>query len=299
MMIKAIFKDPRHYQLLTLSALLIFGVATRAFEVSTLQIAAIFASALGVQFLGSLMTAIRFEPRSAMITALSLSLLLRSDGLAPLMIAAAIGVSAKFMLRFDGKHVFNPANIAIVSLLVLSQTAMPSSGLGAAWTTPGQWGTAIWLAAALAGAGLFVTYRAARFDVPLIFLGTYAALIIVRALWLGDPLAIPMLRLQNGALILFAFFMISDPKTTPDGAIARAVFAAGAALIAYGLSYHFYISDGIFYALAAMCVIRPLIERFDPAPHYRWGDPVTRPQFLNRPFHKHRPRPSARPLPAE
>ena len=289
-MVKAIFRDPRHYQLAVLSVLLAFGVTTRAFEIAPLQVASIFATALFVQFLGSFMTAVRFDPRSAMITSLSLSLLLRADAIAPLMIAAAIGVGSKFMFRLYGKHVFNPANAGIVALLIMSQTVMP----GAAWTTPGQWGTAIWLAAAIAGAGLFVTYRAARFDVPLIFLGAFAALIIARALWLGDPLAIPFLRLQNGALILFAFFMISDPKTTPDGAIARAVFAAAAALIAYVLTFHFFISDGIFYALAGVCLLRPLIEALDPAPHYQWGDPVSRPQILTRLL---RPRPT--PLPAE
>ncbi|WP_428409835.1 RnfABCDGE type electron transport complex subunit D [Hyphococcus sp.] len=298
-MAKAIFnhpllRDPRHYQLATLGSLLAFGVTTRAFEISPLQIAAIFATSLFVQFLGSFMTAVRFEPRSAMITSLSLSLLLRADALAPLMIAAAIGVGSKFMFRLYGKHVFNPANAGIVALLLMSQTVMP----GAAWTASGQWGSAIWLAATLAGAGLFVTYRAARIDVPVIFLGTFAALIIARALWLGDPLAIPLLRLQNGALILFAFFMISDPKTTPDGALARGIFAGAAALTAYALTYHFFISDGIFYALAALCLIRPVIEAFDPAPHYRWGDPVSPPHFLSR-LLRPRPHPKPHTLPAE
>ncbi len=289
-----LFKDPRHYQLATLSALLAFGVTTRAFEISPIQIAAIFAAALMVQLLGSFMTATRFDPRSAMITSLSLSLLLRADTFAPLMIAAAIAVGSKFMFRLYGKHVFNPANAGIVALLLLSQTTMP----GAAWTPSGQWGTALWLAAALAGAGMIVTYRAARLDVPLIFLGGFAALIVARALWLGDPLAIPLLRLQNGALVLFAFFMISDPKTTPDGALARGFFAAAAALIAYIMTYHFFISDGIFYALAIMCVLRPLIEAFDPAPHYRWGDPVSPPRWLFR-FLPRPTRARPHPLPAE
>ena len=287
---KGFLKDPRHYQIATLSALLAFGVTTRAFDISPLQIAAILVTALSVQFLGSFMTAVRFEPRSALITTLSLSLLLRADALAPLMIAAALAIGSKFTLRLYGKHVFNPANIGIVALLILSATIMPD----AAWTTPGQWGTALWLAAALAGAGMLVTYRASRIDVPLIFLGTFAALIIIRALWLGDPLAIPMLRLQNGTLVLFAFFMISDPKTTPDGAMARAFFASAAAFIAYVMSYHFFMSDGIFYALAIMCLLRPLIEALDPAPHYRWGDRVSRPLFLARLFN-----PRAHPLPAE
>lgn len=291
---RLLFKDARHYQILTLAAVLAFGLAMRAFAISPLQIGAIAAAALAAQYLGSFMTATRFDPRSALITALSLSLLLRADGVTPLIIAALIGVGSKFMFRIHDKHIFNPANAGIVALLLLSEGPL----LDAVWTTPGQWGTALWFAMLLAGAGLFVTYRAARFDVPLIFLGAFAVLIFARALWLGDPLSIPFLRLQNGALILFAFFMISDPKTTPDGAVARAVFAASAALIAYILTYHFYIADGLFYALAIVCIARPLLEAFNPAKRYQWGDPVSPLSLPARLKHK-RKEPAPQALPAE
>ncbi len=259
-------KDPRVFQIVALSALLAFGVTQRAFEIQPLHMAAVFSAAVATQWLGAFMMAMRTDFRSPLITALSLTLLLRADQAWPLAAAAAIAVGSKFALRAGGKHLFNPANIGIVAMVGLTD---------AAWTTPGQWGAAIWLAAVIAGVGFFVAYRAARLDTPLIFLATFAALILARALWLEDPLAIPFLRLQNGALILFAFFMISDPKTTPDGASARAAFAAGAALVAYILTYHFFISDGLFYALALMCLVRPLMEWLDPAARYQWGDPPT------------------------
>ncbi len=271
--LSALFRDPRHYQILTLAGLLAFGWGTGAFEIAPNQFVAVALAACAAQALGSFLIAIKPDFRSALITALSLSLLLRADAAWPLAAAAAIAVGSKFSLRLYGKHIFNPANIAMVAMLLATD---------AVWTTPGQWGTAIWFAALLAGAGLFVTYRAARFDVPLIFLGVFAALLFLRALWLGDPLSIPLLRLQNGALILFAFFMISDPKTTPDGSIARAFFAAGAAFLAYLLIFHFFIADGLFYSLAIMCLVRPALEWADPAPHYRWGDPVRAPPIFRR-----------------
>ena len=284
-----LFRDPRHYQIATLSSLLAFGWIANVFEVALLQFAALAAAACLTQALGSFLIAVKPDYRSALVTALSLTLLLRADAVWPLVLAAVIAIGSKFILRLGGKHVFNPANIAIVAMVLLTN---------AAWTTPGQWGTAVWFAALLAGAGLFVTYRAARFDVPLIFLGTFAALLFARALWLGDPLSIPLLRLQNGALILFAFFMISDPKTTPDGSIARAFFAAGAALLTYILIWHFYVTDGLFYSLAVMCVLRPLLEWADPAPHYRWGDPVRAPPALRR-LTSRRASASRHPAPAE
>ena len=270
MIIANLAKDPRHYQLVTLASLLSFGWFGRAFEIDAQQFLAITATACLVQALGSFLIATRPDFRSALITAFSLTLLLRADTALPLMAAAAIAVGSKFTLRLNDKHIFNPANIGIVAMLLAS---------GAVWTTPGQWGAPIWFAFALTGVGFFVTYRSARFDTPLIFLGVFAALLFARALWLGDPLAIPLLRLQNGALLIFAFFMISDPKTTPDGAIARAVFATGAAIIAYILIQHLFISDGLFYALAAMSLTRPLLELADPAPRYLWGQAVSRPKL--------------------
>ena len=78
--------------------------------------------------------------------------------------------------------------------------------------------------------GGLVVMRAARSDVTLAFLGAYLALVFGRSLWLGEPMAIPLHRLQNGALLLFAFFMISDPRTTPDSRLGRILFATLVAL---------------------------------------------------------------------
>ncbi len=269
--LRAGLPDPRWFQIAALGAFLAFGATERAFAIAPFDIAAIFATAIATQWAMSAVFAIKFEAKSALITALSLTLLLRANEIWPLALAAFVAIASKFLVRARGKHVFNPANIGIVAVTLLS---------GAAWTTPGQWGTAVWLAAIIAGAGFFVTYRASRLDVPLIFLGVFAALIFVRALWLGDPLAIPMHRLQNGALILFAFFMISDPKTTPDSFRLRALFAAGTALLSYDFIYHFYRADGVFYALALACLVRPAIELSDHARRHQWSDPPAR---LSRP----------------
>lgn len=260
---QALPRDPRYFQIAALTTLLLFGLTQRAFDIPLAHFAGIVLAASATQWLGALMIASRADFKSPLITALSLTLLLRADSVWPLMAAAAIAVGSKFTARLGGKHLFNPANLGIVAMVLFTDLV---------WTTPGQWGSATWLAAIMAGGGFFVAYRAARIDVPLVFLGTFGALIFARALWLGDPLSIPLLRLENGALILFAFFMISDPKTTPDGAIARAAFSASVAALAYVLSYHYFITDGLFYALAIMCVVRPVMEFFNPASRYQWGD---------------------------
>ena len=75
-------------------------------------------------------------------------------------------------------------------------------------------------------AGGLVVNRAARSDVTFAFITFYMALVFGRSLWLGEPMAIPLHRLENGALLLFTFFMISDPRTTPNSRAGRIVFAA-------------------------------------------------------------------------
>jgi len=260
-------KDPRWFQITALTTLLFFGLTQRAFEIPLINFTAIMVTACAVQWLASTMIASKTDLKSPLITALSLTLLLRAETVWPLMAATAIAIGSKFILRIGGKHIFNPANIGIVVMVLFTDLT---------WTTPGQWGSTTWLAAVMAAGGFYVAYRAARIDVPLIFLGTFAALIFARALWLGDPLSIPLLRLENGALVLFAFFMISDPKTTPDGTVARAVFSASVAALAYILSYHYFITNGLFYALAILCIVRPVMEFFNPATRYRWGDAPTR-----------------------
>ena len=104
-------------------------------------------------------------------------------------------------------------------------------------------------------------------------MGFWSAALLGRAAWLGDPPAIPLHQLQSGALLLFAFFMISDPKTTPDGAIARALFCILTAIAAFVLQFNYFNSDGIFLALAGMCLLRPLFELFDRSRPYQWSDP--------------------------
>ena len=62
------------------------------------------------------------------------------------------------------------------------------------------------------------------------FIAFYCALMFGRSIYLGEPMAIPLHRLESGALLLFTFFMISDPKTTPDSRAGRVLFAGAGRL---------------------------------------------------------------------
>jgi Na+-transporting NADH:ubiquinone oxidoreductase subunit NqrB len=266
--------DPRLYQIAVLSSLLAWGIFGLELEVRPEVAAATVATALAVQWLGTRAVRLRgvplrFDPRSALISSLSLTLLLRTTSPALGALAAVLAVGSKFVIRVPGprddrlgsKHVFNPANFGIVAMLLLTDRA---------WVSPGQWGSAALAAFAVASVGFLVVRRAERSDVTWAFLLFYGGLLFGRALWLGDPLAIPRHQLANGALLVFAFFMISDPKTTPDSRPGRVLFAllvaAGAGVVQFAL----YQPAGPIWALAALAPAVPLIDRWLPGGRYRW-----------------------------
>jgi len=116
-----------------------------------------------------------------------------------------------------------------------------------------------------------VVHRAARSDVTIAFLAVYLGLLFGRSLWLNEPLAIPLHRLESGALLLFSFFMISDPKTTPDSRLGRVLFAALVALGAYTVQFWFFRTNGLLWSLATCSLAVPLIDRLLPGPRYQWA----------------------------
>lgn len=86
---------------------------------------------------------------------------------------------------------------------------------------------------------------------PIAFLGFYVGIVVLRGIWLGDPLVIALHRLQSGALLLFAFFMISDPKTTPDTRAWRVIFALLVALGAACVQFGLFRTNGLLWWLVA------------------------------------------------
>jgi len=232
--------DPRHAQLAILSSLLLAGVAFFHLPVAVWHVAVIVGVACVSQLaFSSFFSLEKIDFTSALITSISLSLLLRTEHPAWLGVAAFLAIASKFLLRFDGRHLFNPANFAITLFLM--------ADIG--WASSGQWGTTLWLAALLAFASMGVLVPSRRHDISWGFLSLYAGLHFGRALWLGDPLAIPMHHLQNGALLIFTFFMISDPKTTPSTRTGRLLFAGTCTLIAFYLKFTLYMPLELFYAL--------------------------------------------------
>ena len=256
------WSDARHFQIVALASLLLINFVWIDFGARPLYSALALLSALATQIVCSRWFGLpQIDLRSPLITGLSLSLLLRADEPWLPAIAGVIAIASKFIFRIDGKHIWNPAGFAIVVLLFTSHGV---------WISPGQWGTSLWLASLLVFLAVLVLQAAQRSDMALFFLACHGALLFARALWLGDPAAIPLHQMQSGSLLIFAFFMISDPRTSPDSRLGRFLFAFSVALLAHYLTFFMQMRPALYVALIALSPFTLLLDRLIPATRFQW-----------------------------
>lgn len=197
----------------------------------------------------------------AHITALACAMLLYSNArLLPVVFAAAVAIASKTLFRTPAgrgtRHFFNPSNFGITVTLLL----FPWVGIAPPYhfTTNldrlGDW----LLPAVIITTGTFLN---ARFTgkLPLIaaWLGGFAAQAVVRNLVFGNPLAASLLPMTGMAFILYTFYMVTDPATTPTGKRAQVAFGAGVA-VTYGLLLVMNVVFGLFFALTIVCAVRGL-----------------------------------------
>lgn len=284
--------DPRAYQIAALSTLLVLGLLQLGFDIPLLHVAVTLTGALAGQWLAARMgrpsreaasstSPTPFEWRSALISGLSLCLLLRARHPGWMLLAALVAVGSKFVLRVpraDGrgmKHILNPTNGAIVILLLCGAPV---------WVSPAQWGHHLGLALCVAGFGSLVVHRSARSDVTIAFLIAWAAVLFGRAAWVGQAWAAPLHQLENGSVALYAFHMISDPKTTPDSRAGRIVFACLVALGAGYVQFVLFRTNGLLWSLAAASLLVPLLDRWLPGRAFEWSAPGTGAQQKEIPY---------------
>jgi Na+-translocating ferredoxin:NAD+ oxidoreductase RnfD subunit len=255
-------RDPRLIQILFLGSLLAGGAWLRDFPIHPAQIILTFATALVCQVISGRAAGQKpISYRSVFITAFGISLLLRADSLWAHPLAAAAAIISKFVFRWRGKHLFNPANFGVV----LALTFLPGT-----WVSPGQWGQDVAVAGWLVALGATVTHRARRGDVSWSFLASYMGALGLRVAWLGQNWSVWAHQFSNGALLLFAFFMISDPMTIPNSWSGRVVHAAIVATIAYFWGFDCYRTNGFLWALFIAAPAVPLWDWLWPAPKFQW-----------------------------
>ena len=239
-------RDARHFQLLWLGSFLLYGLTVLGWETELPRYLAIASTALLTQLAGQAWLhykageSLRFTRRdwislkSAGITTLGLSLLCHTHEPWVAALAALVAIGSKFVLRTGGKHIFNPANLGLVAAILLT---------GEAWVSPGQWGSGAALVFLIGSCGAVVVLRVGRLDTSLAFLATFGGLLFLRqVVYLGWPVDHWVHQMANGSLLLFTFFMITDPMTIPNARPLRILWAATVGVLAYYLAVKLFVN---------------------------------------------------------
>ena len=269
------FKDARNAQILFLSMFLGLGVGTRDWTVKPELIIAVICTCLlaqgamiGLQQLNSqfIPTGEFNQPslsswKSALITALGLCLLLRANTCTTMILAGVCAIASKFIFHRRGKHFFNPANFGIIAALTLTSDA---------WVSPGQWGTESWYFLLFLGLGGLILKRVGRWETSATFLATHAGLEAVRHLYLGLDFDVYTHQLMSGSLLLFALFMLTDPRSIPNAFKSRIVWAISLAILTFILQHLFFLSTAIFWALFILSPLTLILDEVWSAPRFIW-----------------------------
>ena len=269
-------RDARFYQIGFLSIFLGFGVWGRDWSLQPQGAMMAIAACLLVQVLLVLLLppppqsqiprwryAFKSLP-SAAITSLSLCLLLRANHPLTMALAGGAAIASKFWLKSpQSKHFFNPANFGIMTALMFTRDA---------WVSPGQWGTEWWAVLLFACLGGTIAGRVGRWDTSAPFLGTFALLEIGRNAWLGWGWDVALHHLTSGSLLLFAFFMLTDPRSIPNARPARMIWAVSIALLTFGLRYALFVPAAMFWALFILSPTTLWLDRIWPEQRFQWGN---------------------------
>lgn len=266
--------DARWFQILFLASFLCLGAWARDFALTLPQVLLTFASACATQAAWQWALDLPHKKQwggylSALVSSFGMCILVRADNLWVHPLLACLAMGSKYVVRGgppgSQSHVFNPANLAAF----LAWAWLPG-----AWLSPGQWGSESLAALWFLALGGLVTQRVRRWDVSLTFLLSWASLLGLR-LWVLDyswnpGAAMWLQQLGNGAVLLFAFFMISDPMTTPQNRCARLVYAVLVACGAFVWQYLLFKPHGLIVVLFWASLLVPFCNRVWKEQRFSW-----------------------------
>ncbi len=171
-------------------------------------------------------------PSSAVVSGLLLAMVLEPIPAGMQAMAALVAMLSKRIVRWKGRHIFNPAAFSMVMMSLL--------GVHTAW-----WGASLPVIAI----GMFIPYRQMRLQMVAAFLATYFTIVSVTSSF----------SLDYGAMF-FSFFMLLEPMTSPYRKKACILFGAFTAIIAFLLN-PFQGVDKLLLALVVMNAFTDYLNR--------------------------------------
>jgi Na+-translocating ferredoxin:NAD+ oxidoreductase RnfD subunit len=164
---------------------------------------------------------------SAYISGISVGILVRSPEFWPYALCSAIAITSKYVIRWKGRHLWNPSNFGIVALLILAPDYISTLSI--------QWGNTMWPMLIVWVLGLFIVWRAKRLHITGIYVVSFILLSLIRSAFTGHAFLAEVAPITGPMYQLFIFFMITDPKTTMHSRTGQCLVAFLIALVEMGL----------------------------------------------------------------
>lgn len=257
-----LFADARDFQIIWLSFFLLYGVWFLQWDNYASYAVLVGTSLVAQLFGGYLLDIPKSSLKSAMITALSLCLLFSANSLWTYALCAVLAIGSKFILRLNGKHVFNPSLFGIVFCVAFT---------GDAWVSPGKWGNEYLLVIFFIACALLVLLKVGRIDTSLAFLGTLMALEFIRTcIYFNDNIWVYLQKFSSGTILLFAFFMITDPMTTPRSFKGRLIWGAAIGGITFYLTNYMQTYDAPIWALTIATPLTIILNSIFKGAQFEW-----------------------------
>jgi Na+-transporting NADH:ubiquinone oxidoreductase subunit NqrB len=210
--------DKRYLAPLLVTMVLIAGQVSFGFLESWSRTAIAIATAIAVEMiLGRVFTGGYPHLASAYVSGISVGILVRSPEYWPYALCAAISITSKYLIRVDGRHIFNPSNLGMVAMLVLAADTV--AGLSV------QWGNNLLPLLAVWCFGAAIIASLGRFHITFTYVAAFVLFSVVRAQVTGHPWLSEVAPITGPMYQLFIFFMITDPKTTVRPKWAQALVA--------------------------------------------------------------------------
>jgi hypothetical protein len=283
-------RDPRLHVATVLLSIQVLGQVGLGFHVTVFQIiaailtCAVMEVAITYRHSGALVW-----PASAMLTGNGVALILRAVGqpandpwgtedLALFAGVAAFGLATKYLIKVGGTHLFNPSNIAlVVAFLLLGADRVQPLDF---WWGPLDGWLILAYAIILVG-GILITRRLHLLTMAVAFWLTLAAGLgllaasghCMTADWaFGSVCGFDFWRVivTSPEVLIFLFFMITDPKTIPGGHVSRILFAIGVgalgSLLIAPQTNEWWTKVMLLSSLVVLCAARPMFDRLLPRP---------------------------------
>ncbi|MEX2602409.1 MAG: hypothetical protein WD355_12210 [Balneolaceae bacterium] len=209
-------------------------------------IAAIAAAMLTDLLLHKVMTGEWRNLSSAFISGNSAGILVRSPMIWPFVLCAMISIASKYVLRYRGRHLWNPTNFGIVMIILLASDYAAVLSI--------QWGSNMWAMLVIWFIGFLVLWQVRLFHVSAVYVLSFLLFAVLRSYLTGDHFMSEVAPLTGPMYQLFVLFMITDPKTTVSTRNGRCLVAF---LIAF-TEFFFRLNEAVYAPFYALFVVGPI-----------------------------------------